>query len=94
MTAQSSGTKEHLACVILVGMTDTRKKQSASMILKVLKALFKYALFECTTSLGFRPFLPHYLFNSTTKAISDLPLILTGNKNLLNTHQFGPGKQN
>lgn len=38
--------------------------------------------------------LPHYLFNSTTKAISDLPLILTGNKNLLNTHQFGPGKQN
>ena len=56
MTAQSSGTKEHLACVILVGMTDTRKKQSASMILKVLKALFKYALFECTTSLGFRPF--------------------------------------
>lgn len=64
MTAQSSGTKEHLACVILVGMTDTRKKQSASMILKVLKALFKYALFECTTSWASGPSPLPFQFNN------------------------------
>lgn len=61
MKAQNSGTKEHLARVIFVGMTNPRKKQSTSMI-KVLKALFKCTLYHFPRLQG----LP--ITFSTTKA--------------------------